>query len=227
MCRVETRDGTSTTPYTKEQEEEAAKILVEQKAKKEKRELVKQAKKLALLEEQAKKRKQLEEEMERLKKEEKEKLKVVEEEEEVEEEVPLVRKVTRERGESSGTKTEDQRMDKKVSEWVANLLLGEDEEAMLYVPRAEQEAVVKELEAEENPLHHQTIEEEKKLEWKLRLTREKRQRMEAVNKMAKELTVVEEQRTQMEGQVDLQGKMEIMARNIELLAKLSRNSFCS
>ncbi|GBG89907.1 hypothetical protein CBR_g49757 [Chara braunii] len=79
-CRVEMRGGTGTTPYTKEQEQEAAKILAEQKAKKEK-ELVKQAKKLALQEEQAAKKKKLEAEMERLKKEE-EKLKAAEEEEE-------------------------------------------------------------------------------------------------------------------------------------------------
>ncbi|GBG59807.1 hypothetical protein CBR_g54909 [Chara braunii] len=216
-CRVETRGGTGTIPCTKGQEEEAAKILGEGKARKEKKELVKQAKKLALLKEQTKKKKQLEEEMEKLKKEDEEKLKAVEEEE-VDEEVPLVRTSTRERGEPSGTKREDEWMEKKVFEWVANLSLGEDEEAMLYVPR-EQEAVVKKLEAKEDPLRCRTIEEEKKLEWKLRLTREKRQRMNAANKMVKELKMVEEQRTQMERQEDLQGKMEVMAMNIEVLAK--------
>ncbi|GBG66908.1 hypothetical protein CBR_g72663 [Chara braunii] len=206
----------STTPYTEAQEEQAAAVLKERKGKGAKMELIKQAKKLALMEEQATKKKKLEE-MEKLKKEKEEKLKAVEEEEvEVEEEVPLDKRTRTERGESSGTKQDDQWMEKKITEWVANLSLGEEEEAMLYVPKAEQEAVVKELEDEQDPLRRQTIEEEKKLEWKLRLAREKRQRLDAANKVAKELEVVEEQRQQMESQADVLGKMEIMARNIEL-----------
>ncbi|GBG64088.1 hypothetical protein CBR_g40537 [Chara braunii] len=80
--------------------------------------------------------------------------------------------------------------------------------AMLYVLRAEQEAVVKEWEAKEDPLKRQTLEEEKKLEWKLRLTREKKKRMEETSKAAKELEVVKQQRAQMEVQPDWQGKME-------------------
>ncbi|GBG76397.1 hypothetical protein CBR_g22144 [Chara braunii] len=185
-----------------------------------KKKLIKQAKKLALLEEQAAKKKKLKEEMEKLKKEEEKKLKAVEKEEvEVEEEVPLERRTRTKKGESSGTKQGDQWMEKKISEWVANLSLGDEEEAMLYVTRAEQEAVVKELEEEEDPLHRQTIEEEKKLEWKLRLAREKKQRLDATDRVAKELRVVEEQRQQMENQADALGKMEIMATNIKLMAK--------
>ncbi|GBG73491.1 hypothetical protein CBR_g16832 [Chara braunii] len=145
---------------------------------KEAKELIRQAKKLALLEEQAAKRKKLEEEMERLKKEDEEKMKAVDEEEieEEKEEESLIRRSTREKGESSGTKKESW-IEKKVFERVANLSLGEEEDVMLYVPREEQEAVVKELEAEEDPLRCQTIEEEKNLQWKLRLTREKKRRM--------------------------------------------------
>ncbi|GBG79650.1 hypothetical protein CBR_g29798 [Chara braunii] len=221
-CRVETRGGTSTTPYTKEQEEEAARILAEQKAKKEKKEVVKQAKKLALLQEQATKRKKLEE-LERVKKEEEEKMNAVDEEEEeeekkVEEEVPLIRRSIRDRGETSGTK-EDSWLEKKVSKWVAKLSLGEEEEVMLYIPREEHEPVVKKSEVEEDPLKQQTIEEEKKLEWKLQLTRESKKRMEAASKAAKELKEVKQLRVQMEAQADLQGKMEVMARNIERLAQ--------
>ncbi|GBG89071.1 hypothetical protein CBR_g48781 [Chara braunii] len=94
----ETRGGAGTTPYTEEWEEEAAKILAEEKAKKEKREVVKQAKELALLEEQAANKK-LEEELEKLKREEESKLKAVEakkeqEEKKVEEEVPLIIKMS-------------------------------------------------------------------------------------------------------------------------------------
>ncbi|GBG85593.1 hypothetical protein CBR_g40321 [Chara braunii] len=167
---VDLRSGKSTTPYTKAQEEQVAAVLKERKEKKAKK-LIKQAKKLALLEEQGAKKKKLQEEMEKLQREEEEKLKGVEEEEveeEVEVEVPLVRTVTRERGETSGRKKEDPWMERKIPELVANLSLGEDEEAMLYVSRAEQEAIIQELEAEEDPLKRQTIEEDKKLEWKLR-----------------------------------------------------------
>ncbi|GBG62417.1 hypothetical protein CBR_g30371 [Chara braunii] len=229
-CRVETRGGASTTPYTKEQEEEAVRILAEQKAKKEKKEVVKQTKKLALLQEQAEKRKKLEEELERMKKEEEEKLKAVdakeeEEEKKVKEEVPLIRRSIRERGETSGTEKEDSWMEKKVSEWVANLSLGEEEEAMLYVPREEQEVVVKELEVEEDPLKRQTIEEEKKLEWKLRLARERKKRMEGASKAAKELEEVKQLRVQMEAYVDWRGKMEVMARNIERLAQAQEEQY--
>ncbi|GBG76128.1 hypothetical protein CBR_g21876 [Chara braunii] len=173
-CRVETRSGAGTTPYTQAQEEEAAKILAEQKARKEKKELVKQAKKIALQQEQAAKMKKLQEEMERVKEEE-EKMKAVDTEEVKEEkekqaeaeDIPLISRSVRERGESSGTKG-DPWIEKKVTEWVANLSLGETEEAMLYVPLDEQEAVIKEIEAEADPLKCQTIEEEKKLEWRLR-----------------------------------------------------------
>ncbi|GBG69413.1 hypothetical protein CBR_g4108 [Chara braunii] len=141
---VELRSGKSTTPYTKAQEEQAAAVLQERKEKETKKELIRQAKKLALQEEHAAKRKKLEEEMERLKKEEEEKMKAVEEEEieeeEEEEEEPLIRRSAGQRGESSGPKKEDSWMEKKVSEWVANLSLGEEEEAMLYVPREEKSA---------------------------------------------------------------------------------------
>ncbi|GBG79193.1 hypothetical protein CBR_g28910 [Chara braunii] len=79
---VDTRTGTSTSPYTAEQDAKAAAVLKERREKKE-------AKKEALIEEQAAKLKKIEEEMarekERLKKEEEEKLKAVEEEEEADE----------------------------------------------------------------------------------------------------------------------------------------------
>ncbi|GBG76269.1 hypothetical protein CBR_g22017 [Chara braunii] len=153
---VDTRSGKSTTPYTKAQEEQAATVLKERREKEAKKELIKQANKLALLEEQAAKRKKLEEEMERLKKEDEEKLKAVDEEEieeeEEKEEEPLLRRGAGERGEFSGTKNEESWMEKKIFEWVANLSLGEEEEAMLYVPPEEKEVVIREWEAEKDPL---------------------------------------------------------------------------
>ncbi|GBG81533.1 hypothetical protein CBR_g32521 [Chara braunii] len=207
---VDTRTGKSTSPYTAEEEAKAAAILKERREKKE-------AKKKALIEEQAAKLRKIEEEMarekERLKKEEEDKLKAVDEEDE--QEVPLERRRREQRGESSGTQADQ--LEKKISEWVANLSLREDEEAIMYVPREEQEAAMKKWEAEEDPLKRQIIEDDKRMEWKFRLTRERKARMEAVSQAAKELEEVKKQREQIAAKEDLLGKMEIMARNIERL----------
>ncbi|GBG88710.1 hypothetical protein CBR_g48239 [Chara braunii] len=184
---VDTRTGKSTSPYTAEEEAKAAAILKERREKKE-------VKKKTLIEEQVAKLRKIEEEMaretERLKKEEEEKLKAVDEEDE--QEVPLERRRREQRRESSGTQTDQ--LEKKISEWVANLSLGEDEEAIMYVPREEQEAAMKEWEAEEDPLKPQVIEDDKRMEWKFHLTRERKARMEAVSQAAKELEEVKKQR---------------------------------
>ncbi|GBG88919.1 hypothetical protein CBR_g48531 [Chara braunii] len=167
-CRVDTRGGTSTKPYTKEEEAKMAAILQEKKERKE-------AKKKALQEEQAAKLRKIEEEMarekERIKKEEEEKLKEVEEEEE-EDETPLQRK----RGQYSGSK--DSEMEKQISEWVANLFLGEEEEVAMYIPKDEQEAAMKKWDAEEDVIKRQALEDEKRMEWKLAVMREKKRRVD-------------------------------------------------
>ncbi|GBG60281.1 hypothetical protein CBR_g4235 [Chara braunii] len=199
-----------------EHEAKAAAILKERREKKE-------AKKKALLEAQAAKLKKIEEEMarekERLKKEEEAKLNEVEEEEEEEvEEEPLERGRRGNRGESSGPK--EDLMEKKITEWVAGLTLGEDEEALMYVRRDEQEAAIREWEAEGDPLKWQVLEDEKRMKWKFRLTRERKRRMEAATEAAKELEEVRKQRDQMAVQVDLLGKVEILAKNVERLAKV-------
>ncbi|GBG84030.1 hypothetical protein CBR_g37906 [Chara braunii] len=213
---VDTRGGKSTTPYTQAQEERFAAILRERREKKEKKELLKQAKLKAIAEEQAAKKRKWEKKMIRLELLKQAKLKVIAEEqaakkkkweekmirlqqqdeekrraskeeaaaeeEEVEEE-PIERRHGGESGETSGTMAEDKWMEKKISEWVANLSLGEDEEAMLYVPQEEKEAFARELEAKEDPLERQTMEDEKRLEWKLRLAREKKRRRGEANRM--------------------------------------------
>ncbi|GBG66697.1 hypothetical protein CBR_g68681 [Chara braunii] len=101
------RSGTVTIPYSKEQEERVAALLREKKEKMEKRELIRQAKMLALLEEQEAKKRQMEEEMERWKKEQEEKMTAiqVEEEEEIEEvEEEEERPLERRRGGGSTSK---------------------------------------------------------------------------------------------------------------------------
>ncbi|GBG65881.1 hypothetical protein CBR_g54172 [Chara braunii] len=159
--------------------------------------------------------------MERLLKEEEKKMKVVEEEkvEEEEKEESLLRRSAEQRGESSGTKKGDSWMEKKISECVANLSMGEEEEAMLYVPPEEKEAVIREWEAEKDPLRRQAIEEEEKLQWKLRLTTEKKRRMDEASKMAREMEAIKAQREEIQAQEDIQGKLDVILRHIELLAR--------
>ncbi|GBG63963.1 hypothetical protein CBR_g39967 [Chara braunii] len=218
-CRVETRGGVSTNPYTKEEEEKAATILKERKEKKE-------AKKKALMEEQAAKLKKIEEEMarekKRLKKEKEEKLKEVEEEDDVDDQ-PLERGRRWRRGQSSGPKEDE--MEKKISEWVTNLSLGEEEEVSMYIPRDEQEAATQEWDAEEDPLKRQAVEDEKRMEWKFRMMREKKKRVDAASEAAKELAEVRKLREQLAAQVDLQQKMEVMALNIERLARAQEDQY--
>ncbi|GBG45547.1 hypothetical protein CBR_g85860 [Chara braunii] len=155
-CRVgPTRGGTSTTPYTKEEEEKMAALLQEKKEKKE-------AKKKALKEEQAAKLKKMEEEMarekEKLKKEEEEKLREMDEEEEG----PSLQKSSGQPRSGNGGNLE-----KRISEWVANLTVGEEEEVSMYIPQDQQEAAMRAWDAEKDPLRRQALEDEKRMEWKL------------------------------------------------------------
>ncbi|GBG86018.1 hypothetical protein CBR_g40832 [Chara braunii] len=177
VWRRDTRGGTSTKPYSKEEEEKMATILRERKEKK-------GAKKKALQEEQAAKLKKIEEEMARekgrIKKEEEEKLKEVEEKEE-EDETPLQRK----RGQYSGNR--DDEMEKWISEWVANLSLGEEEEVAMYIPKDDQEAAMKAWDAEEDVIKRQAMEDEKRMEWKLAVMTEKKRRVDAAADAAEEL----------------------------------------
>ncbi|GBG78867.1 hypothetical protein CBR_g28582 [Chara braunii] len=115
---VETRSGLDTSPNTKEQQEKMAALVKENRERKERE---KQAKLKAIADEQAAKMKEIEEEMVKKKK-------AVEEEAATKEEKERMRIESREG--SSGTKRDtDAGIEKKINEWVANLSLGEDEEA--------------------------------------------------------------------------------------------------
>ncbi|GBG86223.1 hypothetical protein CBR_g41128 [Chara braunii] len=211
---VDTRRDTSTMSYTKEEEAKMAAILQERKEKRE-------AKKKALQEEQAAKLKKLEEEMarekERIKKEEEEKLKEVEEEEN--EGPPLERR----RGQHSGSKGEE--MEKRISEWVANLSLGEEEEVAMYIPKDDQEAALKKWEAEKDMLKRQAMEDEQRMEWKLAMMREKKRRLEAASEAVKELEEVQKLSLKLTPQVDLERKVEILAQSVEHLAKIQEQQY--
>ncbi|GBG75628.1 hypothetical protein CBR_g20258 [Chara braunii] len=177
-CRVGTRGGTSTQPYTKEEEEKMVAVLRERKEKKE-------AKKKALQEEQAAKLKKIQEEMarekERLKKEEEEKLKEVEEEKE-EDETPLQKK----RVQYSGSR--DDEMEKHV-------------------------------------IKRQVLEDEKRMEWKLAVMREKKRRVDAAAEAAEELEEVQKIEEQLAAQTELPKKMEVIAKNVACLARIQAEQY--
>ncbi|GBG70516.1 hypothetical protein CBR_g6644 [Chara braunii] len=176
---------------------------------KERKEIMKQAKLKSIAEEQAAKMKTLEEEME-----EKKKVAEVEAAAEAEEE----RKRKEVNGESSGTTNEEAAMEKKISELIANLSLGKNEEAEMYVPQDERDALTKELAAIENPLERRETEEEKKLEWKLRMKREKKRR-EEVNRLTAEVAKVRDCRREVQAQEDISSKMDKMLGYFEVLSE--------
>ncbi|GBG87586.1 hypothetical protein CBR_g45738 [Chara braunii] len=78
-------------------------------------------------------------------------------------------------------------MEKWISEWVANLSLGEEEDVAMYIPKDEQEAAMKKWEAEEDVLTRRAMEDEQRMAWKLIVMREKKRRVEAANAAMQEL----------------------------------------
>ncbi|GBG76277.1 hypothetical protein CBR_g22025 [Chara braunii] len=116
-------------------------------------------------------------------KEEEAKLKEVDEEEE--EGPPLQRRS----GQHSGSSGDE--MEKKISEWVANLSLGEEEEVMMYIPKDDQEAAMKAWDAEKDPLRRQALEDQQRMEWKLAMMRDKKRRVDAASEAVKELEEVQ------------------------------------
>ncbi|GBG87262.1 hypothetical protein CBR_g45322 [Chara braunii] len=154
--------------------------------------------------------------MMRIQQEEEEKRKVAEEEAAAEEQKEKRR--IEEKGESSGTANEDAAMEKKISEWIANLSLGEHEEVEFYVPQDERDALAQELAAMEDPLERREREEEKKLEWKLRMKREKKRRRDDVNRLTAEVAKLKDCRQEVQAQTDMSAKMDKVLGYVELLS---------
>ncbi|GBG67769.1 hypothetical protein CBR_g894 [Chara braunii] len=209
---VDLRSGKSTSPYTPEQQEKMAALVRENK---ERKELQKQEKLKAIAEKQAAKMRRLEE-MKRVQQEEEERRKAAEEEAAAEEAKERMHIESREG--SSGTKMdEDAEMEKKISEWVANLSLGENEEAESYVPQDETEALAKELMAMEDPMERREREEKQKLEWKMRMKREKKRR-EEVNRLTAEVAKVKDCRQEVEALTGDKAKSDKVLGYLEVLS---------
>ncbi|GBG66198.1 hypothetical protein CBR_g57077 [Chara braunii] len=216
---VDLKSGTSTTPYSKEQEEKVAAILRERKERMEKRELIKQAKMLALLEKQEAKKRQLEEEMKKWTKEQEEKMAAIqaevekeeeEEEKQVEEEVSLKRR----RG---GASTSKEQIEKMTQEWPAHLELGQDREAELAIPQAEREAARRELEVERDPVRRKAKEEEQQRAWKWRLSQERVRRLEAAERAEEDLKAAETWMGKISEETEIATKLDTLTQSLESL----------
>ncbi|GBG62535.1 hypothetical protein CBR_g30853 [Chara braunii] len=155
-------------------------------------------------------------EKERLIKEEEEKLKKVEEEEED----PPLQKNSGQHGGSPGGDLE-----KRISEWVANLTVGEEEEVNMYIPQDEQEAAMRAWNAEKDPLKRRALEDEKRMEWKLAVMREKKRRMEKAVEAAEVLEEVKTIEQQLAAQPDFSNQMRIVARSITCLARVQTDQY--
>ncbi|GBG71876.1 hypothetical protein CBR_g10812 [Chara braunii] len=95
----------------------------------------------------------------------------------------------------------------------------------MYIPKDEQEAAVKAWDVEEDPLKRQAMEDETRMEWRLRMMREKKRRVDAASEAAKELEGVKNLKEQLTAQVDLQRKVEIIALNVERLARVQEEQY--
>ncbi|GBG75913.1 hypothetical protein CBR_g21155 [Chara braunii] len=214
---VGTRSGLETSPYSKEQQEKMAAIVQENRERKERE---KQAKLKAIADEQAAKMKRLEEEMKRVQQEEKERRKAAEAEAAAEEEKERMRIESGDGSSGGAMKREtDIEMEKKISEWVANLSLGEEEEAESYVTEDERAALASELATMTDPMERREREEEQKLAWKLRMKREKKRRREEVSKMTAEVAKVQACRQEVLAQPDDKAKLDKVLGYLEVLSK--------
>ncbi|GBG74853.1 hypothetical protein CBR_g19366 [Chara braunii] len=113
----------------------------------------------------------------------------------------------------------DTELEKKISEWVANLSLGEDEEAESYVTKDEKAALAAELAAMTDPMERSEREDEQKLAWNLRMKREKKRRREEVNKMTAAVAKVQECRAEVLAQPDDKAKWDKVLGYLEVLSK--------
>ncbi|GBG77635.1 hypothetical protein CBR_g24081 [Chara braunii] len=178
------------------------------------------AKLKAIADEQAAKMKRLEEEMKRVQQEEEERRKAAKAEGAAEEEKERMRIESGEGSSGGMMKWEtDTELEKKISEWVANLSLGEDEEAESYVTKDEKAALAAELATMIDPMERREREDEQKLAWKLRMKREKKRRREEVNKMTAAVAKVQECRAEVLAHPHDKAKWDKVLGYLEVLSK--------
>ncbi|GBG79143.1 hypothetical protein CBR_g28858 [Chara braunii] len=93
----------------------------------------------------------------------------------------------------------------------------EEEKQVLCAPGRE-DALAQELATMEDPLQRQEREEERKLEWKLRMKREKKRRRDDVNRLTAEVAKVKDCRQEVEAKADGSAKMDKVLGYLEVLS---------
>ncbi|GBG77141.1 hypothetical protein CBR_g23467 [Chara braunii] len=105
------------------------------------------------------------------------------------------------------------------------LILGGRRRGSHVHPQGCSEAAMKEWEAEEDVLKWQAMEDEKRMEWKLRMMREKKKRVDAASEAVKDLEEVQKLTLRLTPQVDLQQKVEVIAQSVERLARVQEQQY--
>ncbi|GBG80061.1 hypothetical protein CBR_g30427 [Chara braunii] len=112
-----------------------------------------------------------------------------------------------------------------ILEWVANLSLGEEEEVAMYISKDDQEAPLRAWEAEKDVVKRQAMGDEKRMEWKLAVMREKKRRVDAAAEAAEELEEVKKIEEQLAAQTELPKQMQVIARNVARLARIQAEQY--
>ncbi|GBG73450.1 hypothetical protein CBR_g16165 [Chara braunii] len=187
------------------------------------RELIRQAKILALLEEQEAKKRQMEEEMERWKKEQEEKITVIQaEEEEEKEEVEVEEERPLERRRGGGSTSKDAEIAERAQESAVHLESGEDQEVEMTVPEEEREAAGRQIEAERDPVKRRAKEEEQQMAWRYRLSQERVRRLEAAERAKKDLRAAEVRMGKIRAETELATKLDTLIQSVEALLVAQR-----
>ncbi|GBG66608.1 hypothetical protein CBR_g64880 [Chara braunii] len=188
----------------------------------ENRELIRQAKMLALLEEQEAKKRQMEEEMERWKEQEEKMAAIQAEEEKEKEEVEEEEERPLERRRGGGSTSKDAEIVERAQEWAAHLELGEDQEAKMAVPEEEREAARRQIEAERDPVKRVAKEEEQRMASRYRLSQERVRRLEAAERADKDLRAVEVRMGKIRAETELATKLDTLIQSVEALLVAQR-----
>ncbi|GBG59801.1 hypothetical protein CBR_g54903 [Chara braunii] len=100
-----------------------------------------------------------------------------------------------------------------------------EEEVAMYIPQDDQEAAMKAWEAKKDVVKQQAMEDEKRMEWRLAVMREKKRRVDAATEAAKELEEVKRIEEQLAAQTELPTQMRVIARNVARLARIQAEQY--
>ncbi|GBG91806.1 hypothetical protein CBR_g53695 [Chara braunii] len=95
----------------------------------------------------------------------------------------------------------------------------------MYIPKDEQEAAMRAWDAEVDVIKRQAMEDEKRMEWRLAVMREKKRRVDVAAEAAEELEEVKRIEEQLAAQTELPAQMRVIARNVARLARIQAKQY--